>query len=93
MASLPKPGELSESQPNPIIFDKDRDDHMRFVTACSNLCALNYQISTADTHRLRLIAGRIIPTIATTTALVAGLVYLELYKLVSTQGRELKIDD
>ena len=58
---------------------------MQFVAACSNLRALNYPISTADTHHSRSIAVRIIPVIATTTALVAGRVCLKLYKLVGSQ--------
>jgi len=92
LAGLPKPGELAGFRLRPIEFDKDCDDHMRFVAACSNLRALNYAIPTADVHRSRAIAGRIIPAIATTTALVAGLVCLELYKLAGTPGKELTID-
>jgi len=89
---LPKPNSLAGFKLNPIEFDKDLDDHMLFVTACSNLRALNYSIPTEDTHRSRAIAGRIIPAIATTTALVTGLICLELYKIIGTPQKELKID-
>jgi len=82
--SLPKQADLAGFKLAPIDFDKDLDDHMLFVTACSNLRALNYSIPTVDTHRSRAIAGRIIPAIATTTALVTGLVCMELYKIVGT---------
>ena len=58
LEALPKPGELAGFKLNPIEFDKDLDDHMLFVTACSNLRALNYSIPTEDTHRSRAIAGR-----------------------------------
>jgi ubiquitin-activating enzyme E1 len=55
--SLPKPSALAGFKLNPIDFDKDIDDHMLFVTACSNLRAMNYSIPTEDTHRSRAIAG------------------------------------
>ena len=92
--SLPRPGADGSMSARlyPIEFDKDIDEHMLFVTACSNLRAMNYSIPTEDTHRSRAIAGRIIPAIATTTALVTGIICLELYKIVGTARKSLAID-
>ena len=64
-----------------IDFEKDDDDHMRVITACSNLRARNYKIPEADLYTSRGIAGKIIPAIATTTALVVGVISMELYKV------------
>ncbi|GAB5034262.1 ubiquitin-activating enzyme e1 1 [Nannochloropsis oceanica] len=82
IASLPPPASLVGFALQPVDFDKDVDAHMMVVTATSNLRAANYKIPEADMHKTRQIAGKIIPAIATTTALVTGLVCLELYKLV-----------
>lgn len=82
--------QLNDTAPLKMIdFEKDDDTnhHVEFVTATSNLRAENYDIPQADAMKTKQIAGRIIPALATTTSVVAGLVSLELYKVVEADGK------
>jgi ubiquitin-activating enzyme E1 len=68
----------------PIEFEKDDDTnfHIDFIHAASNLRARNYKIPEIDQQKTKMIAGKIIPAIATTTATITGCVTAEIYNFV-----------
>jgi ubiquitin-activating enzyme E1 len=89
-ASLRAPSEFLGLKMVPLEFEKDDPTnwHVDYVTSCANLRARNYAIKEVTKHEAKRLAGRIIPAIATTTAMVTGLVCLEIMKII--QGKELE---
>lgn len=67
-----------------IEFEKDDDSnfHIDLIASVANLRARNYRIKELDRLKIKLIAGKIIPALATTTAMVVGAVGIELIKVV-----------
>ncbi|KAG6853168.1 hypothetical protein C0991_006418 [Blastosporella zonata] len=60
-----------------ISFDKDDEDTLDFVTAASNLRSAAYGIGRQTRWEVKEMAGNIIPAIATTNAIVSGLIVLQ----------------
>lgn len=68
----------------PENFDKDHDsnNHINFIYICSNLRARNYQIEECDKLKVKLIAGKIIPAVSSTTSSITGYVASQIYTLL-----------
>lgn len=77
--------------PTPIEFEKDDPTnwHIEFMGGVSNLRARNYKIEEVDNFKVKLIAGKIIPAIATTTAMVVGAVGIEIIKFLLNKPAEI----
>ncbi|ORX39135.1 hypothetical protein BD324DRAFT_618613 [Kockovaella imperatae] len=73
------------SQPDIVLsFDKDDDDTLDFVLATANLRAIAYGIPTKTRFQVKEMAGNIIPAIATTNAIIAGLIVMQAINLLSS---------
>jgi ubiquitin-like 1-activating enzyme E1 B len=64
-----------------IAFDKDDEDTLDLVSAAANLRSDIFSISTNSKFDIKQMAGNIIPAIATTNAMVAGLCVLQAFKV------------
>jgi ubiquitin-activating enzyme E1 len=73
---------LQPAQPHDFEKDDDLNFHVDFLTVSTNLRSYNYDIKSSQRHTVKVTAGRIIPALATTTAMVCGLVDIEFCKLV-----------
>ncbi|CDK24252.1 unnamed protein product [Kuraishia capsulata CBS 1993] len=66
-----------------IPFDKDDKDTLDFVVAASNLRSYCFHIEALSRFKLKQIAGNIIPAVATTNAIMAGLSCLQSINLLT----------
>jgi len=68
-----------------IEFEKDdaTNFHIDYIHATAQIRARNYAIGECDFGKTKMIAGRIIPAIATTTAMITGSVAAEFYKFTA----------
>lgn len=68
---------------NGLSWDKDEPLHLDFVVAASNLRSSQYAIPIQSKFAVKSDAGNIIPAIATTNAIIAGLIVVEAIKILT----------
>ena len=66
---------------NPIQYQKDttNENEINYIYYSSSLRANNYNIPQFDKMKIKIIAGKIMPALITTTASISGLLALQLY--------------
>ncbi|KAG6072598.1 hypothetical protein E4U16_005244 [Claviceps sp. LM84 group G4] len=78
-------------QPDPAItFDKDDIDTLDFVASSANIRSTMFGIDRKSRFDIKEMAGNIIPAIATTNAIVAGLCVLEAFKVLKGEYGQVK---
>lgn len=65
-----------------MVWDKDDQDAMDFVTACANVRSMIFSIPQKSRFDVKSMAGNIIPAIATTNAITSGFVVLHAFKVL-----------
>lgn len=81
----------SGSGPAPTIeFDKDDVDTLDFVAASANIRSTIFGIERKSRFDIKQMAGNIIPAIATTNAIVAGLCVLQAFKVLKGEYNKVK---
>ncbi|KAI9732127.1 MAG: E1 ubiquitin-activating protein uba2 [Cirrosporium novae-zelandiae] len=74
-----------------LAFDKDDDDTLDFVAAAANLRSIIFGIETRSKFDIKQMAGNIIPAIATTNAMTAGLCVLQAFKVMKDEFHKAKM--
>ena len=72
----------SANVPAVLTFDKDDEDTLDFVVASANLRSVIFGIEPRSKFDIKQMAGNIIPAIATTNAMTAGLCVLQAFKVM-----------
>lgn len=65
-----------------LTFDKDDEDSLDFVAASANLRSIIFGIESKSKFDIKQMAGNIIPAIATTNAMTAGLCVMQAFKVM-----------
>jgi len=67
------------------MFNKDDDLIIDFVTAATNIRAFNFSIPMESKFKIKEMAGKIIPAISSSNAMVAAFQVFEAIKILNKQ--------
>eukprot|EP00794_Sanderia_malayensis_P018863 gene18863-20763_t len=73
-----------------LVWDKDDEVAMDFVAAAANIRSHIFGIHMKSRFEIKSMAGNIIPAIATTNAVISGLIVMEALKILSGQIHKCK---
>lgn len=73
-----------------LVWDKDDQPAMDFVAACANIRAYIFEIGQKSRFEIKSMAGNIIPAIATTNAITAGIVVLHTFRALKDEFEKCK---
>lgn len=72
----------NSQEPSFLVWDKNDDADLRFVTSAANIRAFIFGINLTSKFDVKSMAGNIIPAVATTNAIVAGITVLQAKKIL-----------
>lgn len=73
-----------------LVWDKDDQPAMDFVAACANIRGYIFEIARKSRFEVKSMAGNIIPAIATTNAITAGVVVMQTFKVLQNELEKCK---
>ena len=81
---------IDVSKIEPEKFEKDNDEncHIDFIHLTANLRAKNYNIDECERNRTKIISGKIIPSILTSSAAIAAISSLQVFTILQTHERK-----
>lgn len=77
----------TSKEPLFLVWDKNDEADLRFVTASANIRAYIFGINLTSKFDVKSMAGNIIPAVATTNAIVAGITVLQARRVLATLPR------
>ena len=80
----------SEGDGGMLVWDKDDIHAMNFVSTAANIRAHIFDIAQKSGFEVKSMAGNIIPAIATTNAIVAGLIVIQALRIINKEFEKCK---